>query len=314
MAMLRLSSPDHSLLELARALQKLGYRFVTVTPESHRLVNARPSNAWARDLAGVFGWSRRFDPSILPAGLFALMQAADALVSDAEGWRSRYRFSTLDELLFLHSAYPTQAADAVFFGPDTYRFVGAIAQALHVRPRPWRRAADIGCGAGPGGIFLARSNASGDVTMTDINAEALRLSAVNAALAQTPNARPCRADLLAGVEGAFDLIVANPPYMLDTAERLYRHGGGARGEGVSLAIVDTAIERLAPGGMLLLYTGSAIVDGVDAFRDAVADRLAGSGHEWSYRELDPDVFGEELARSDADRIAAIFLTLTKVTG
>lgn len=312
--MLRLSSTDQSLLELALAVRKMGYRFVTVTPESHRLVNARPGNAWARDLAGVFGWSRRFDPSILPAGLFGMMQEADAVIPDGAGWRSRYRFSTLDDILFVHSAYPTQAADAVFFGPDTYRFVGAMAQTLAARPRAWQRAADIGCGAGPAGIFLARSNPLADVTMTDINAEALRLSAVNAALAQTPKARPCHADLLSGVDGAFDLIVANPPYLLDTGKRLYRHGGGARGEGVSLAIFDTALERLAPGGTLMLYTGSAIVDGVDAFRGAIAARLADSAHDWSYRELDPDVFGEELAHADADRIAAVFLTLTKATG
>jgi len=39
--------------------------------------------------------------------------------------------------------------------------------------------------------------------------------------------------------------------------------------------------------------------------------LAGSAHSWCYREIDPDVFGEELGHLDADRIAAVFLTLKK---
>ena len=72
--------------------------------------------------------------------------------------------------------------------------------------------------------------------------------------------------------------------------------------------------RLAPGGTLLLYTGAAVVNGTDPFRAAVADRLSGRGVGWTYRELDPDVFGEELmggAYGDADRIAAVVLTAKK---
>ena len=79
--------------------------------------------------------------------------------------------------------------------------------------------------------------------------------------------------------------------------------------------MEAASERLAPGGTLLLYTGAAIVEGVDPFRTAVEERLAAApGITWSYREADPDVFGEELsggAYAAADRIAAVVLTATK---
>ena len=66
-----------------------------------------------------------------------------------------------------------------------------------------------------------------------------------------------------------DPIAANPPYLLDDSQRAYRHGGGRLGEGLSVAIADLALERLAPGGTLLLYTGSAIVDGVDALAESL---------------------------------------------
>lgn len=307
-----LSAVDFSLLELARAVEKTGYRFKTITPESHRRVNARLGNEPARDLRGIFGWSRAFDPAILPEDLFALMQAADAAAAERELWRSRVRFSTIDNLLFLHSAFPTDTADAVFFGPDTYRFVTAIREEL-IRGTlsAWHRAADIGCGSGAAGILLARENPPGSVVLTDINPAALRLARINAALARASNVKVCEANLLDGVDDDFDLIVSNPPYLLDAAKRVYRHGGGARGEGLSLAIIDAALTRLAPGGTLLLYTGAAIVGGVDPFRAAIAARLAGTAHCWRYREIDPDVFGEELAHLDADRIAAVFLTLKK---
>ena len=104
-------------------------------------------------------------------------------------------------------------ADAVFFGPDTYRFARAIKAALKERTAPIANAVDIGCGAGPGGILVAKHAPEARVLMTDINEAALRLARVNAALAGTTNAIAKRTDILLDVEGTFDLIVSNPPYI-----------------------------------------------------------------------------------------------------
>ena len=123
-----------------------------------------------------------------------------------------------------------------------------------------------------------------------------------------------RSALLDGVDGNFDLIIANPPYLVDPAARTYRHGGGPLGAGLSLRIIEAAIRRLAPGGTLLLYTGSAMIAGADPFCIAAGRLLDDARLRWSYREVDPDVFGEELDRPayrDADRIAAVVLTATK---
>jgi SAM-dependent methyltransferase len=304
------TNADTALLRLALAVRDTGYSFVTPTPATIARVNARQGTEWAGDLRGVFGWSRPFRPGLLPAGLLSLMRQARVLDDGPDGSRSLVRLSNLQGGMFLHSAYPTIAADAVFFGPDTYRFANAIL--AHPQPHGRCRAVDIGCGAGPGAILLALAHPQAEIWAVDINDAALRLTGINAALAGV-TVHLANSDLLTGLDGSFDLIVANPPYLIDPAERAYRHGGGALGAGLSLRILDTALDRLAPGGTLLLYTGAAVVDGLDRFHGAVAGRLAGVDAAWSYRELDPDVFGEELeggAYAAADRIAAVLLTLT----
>ena len=218
--------------------------------------------------------------------------------------------AALGELLLFHSAYPTDASDAVFFGPDSYRFVAAIERTLPTLARPPRRLVDIGCGAGPAAIVLAAAVPHAEVIAVDINRRALALTAANARLAGVTNLRTAISDLLSGVDGVIDVVVANPPYMLDAGARTYRHGGGGHGEGLAVAIVRAALARLAPGGTLMLYTGAPFVRQRDQLLDAVAPLLDGAGCHWRYEELDPDVFGEQLDQpgyAEVERIAAVWL-------
>jgi hypothetical protein len=309
-----LSDADRALLRLAEALRACGYEFTTPTPATHARVNGRPENEHAKDLRDVFGWSRPFSCDVVPADIFMLMDGAGILIEENGLFSSGLRVSSLDGELFFHSAFPTTEADAVFFGPDTYHFARAILAGLKQRTAPIQNAIDIGCGAGPGGILVAKHAPQARVLMTDINEGALRLARVNAALAGTENAIAQRSDILSNVDGTFDLIVSNPPYLNDALYRAYRHGGGSFGAALSLRIVEAALPRLAPAGMLVLYTGTAIVGGRDLFRDAALLALAESDFTWTYEEVDPDVFGEELELQvyrTAERIAAVVLNVRK---
>lgn len=305
---------DQALLQLGRRLRADGYRFTCVTPATHARNNARVGSERARTLRDVFGWSRPFAPGLISADELQQLQAAQVLTGEGDLLRSTVRWSSLDDLLLVHSAFPTDASDAVFFGPDSYRFAQVIHDHLQRTPKPVQHAVDIGCGTGVGALLIARAAQHAQVSAVDINPQALRYTAINAALAGVGNLSVEPSDLLDGISGTFDLIVANPPYMLDASERVYRHGGGALGAQLSLRIVEQACERLSPAGTLLLYTGVAVVEGRDALLEAIRLRLAGPQWSWVYREVDPDVFGEQLLEPGyerVERIAAVALTVTR---
>src|SRR5690606_35077169 len=63
---------------------------------------------------------------------------------------------SLEGELFIHSSFPTTQQDAVFFGPDTYRFVYHLKQYLATEPRPFKRAAEICCGTSAAAISIAK--------------------------------------------------------------------------------------------------------------------------------------------------------------
>lgn len=305
---------DQALLQLGQRLRADGYRFTCVTPATHALINAREGCGQAENLRDVFGWSRPFAPRLLSADKLQLLERAQVLVPRGELLASQVRWSSLDEVLLVHSAFPTDTSDAVFFGPDSYRFAQVIHEHLQHSPTRVEEAVDIGCGSGVGALLIARAAQHAHVSAVDINPLALRFTAINAALAGISNVSVEPSDVLDGITGTFDLIVANPPYMLDRGARTYRHGGGSLGAELSLRIVEQACERLSRHGTLLLYTGVAIVDGRDALLEAVRLRLAGPQWAWVYREIDPDVFGEQLAEPGyerVERIAAVALSVTR---
>lgn len=304
---------EAAVLALARAVRETGYAFTTVTPATHAHVNARPRNAEARTLRDVFGWSRPFRAEVLPEPILRLMRAAGAVIEDGPLLRPTIRFSSLDGEMLAHSSYPPNAADAVFFGPDTMRFAAAVIDHLESRTNPVRRAVDIGCGSGAAGICIAKRAPGAEVVLVDINPAAMRAARVNARLAGTEGVSVRRSDMLRDVEGRFDLIVSNPPFMIDAAARAYRHGGGPLGAGLTLAVAEQAMERLAPGGSLVLFTGAAIVEGEDPFREAVTARCTRAGLDWTYREFDPDEYGEELADPIYDAVERLALVVVTVT-
>lgn len=304
---------DTALLDLLAALTARGYRHVTTTPDSHARVLARRLGP-ARSLADIFGWSRPFAPDVLPDDLLEPLRASEMLDDHGALLRACVRVSTVRGRNFLHSAYPTTAADAVFLGPDSYRFANLTAGELAAAPlRSAARIVDIGTGSGVGAVVAASGSPGATVVATDPNRHALRFARINAAAAGMAVTTVATRGLT-DVPGAFDLALANPPFIVDAGARTYRHGGGMHGGQLSLDLATEALGKLAPGGRLILYTGSAIVGGADRLGTALAEAAAVAECTLRYRELDPDVFGEELSNpgyEEVDRIAIVAAVFTR---
>ncbi|MES2423561.1 MAG: class I SAM-dependent methyltransferase [Pseudomonadota bacterium] len=302
-----------ALVALLAALQGSGYAFTTPTPLTQQRVLQRRQGAVAQSLRDVFGWNLTFDASQLAQPAIALAQQAGVLQPQGNFFRSTVRVSSLHGQCYLHSAFPTDAADAVFFGPDTYRFANFLRQHLQGESRTGLRLLDIGCGSGAGGLYAASLCPHSQLVLNDINPQALRFAAANAQAAGVA-AHFALGDALSAVQGDFDLIIANPPYLADDAHRAYRDGGSRLGRALSVRMATEALPRLKPGGRLLLYTGVAMVDGRDPFLDEMEPLLNTAPGQWQYHEIDPDVFGEELERpayQHCDRIAAVGLAFTR---
>lgn len=304
---------EFALLKLLAALDAADYDFVATTPATHARVVARPEKSRARDLRDIFGWNVPFAPEILPREMLAALERADALEQRDGGLlHSKVRVSRIHQRLFVHSAYPTEEEDAVFFGPDSYRFVEFVQRELG-RVGKVRRLVDIGAGGGVGGIKAAALVPGARITLADVNPIALRFAAINAAHAGL-EVELVESAGLEGVSGAIDLAIANPPYVMDESDRTYRDGGGMHGAQLSFDWTIEAARRLEAGGRMLLYTGVAIIDGRDELRAALERDLPALGCSLRYREIDPDIFGEELEKPpyrEVERIAAVGAVVEK---
>jgi len=104
------------------------------------------------------------------------------------------------------------------------------------------------------------------VTATDISGAALEIARRNAARHGVADRVACvETSYLDGVAGPFDLITANPPYVLDAAKPILgadvRHEpdvalfGGPEGLRDIAGVLDAAVAKLDRGGWLVMEFG-----------------------------------------------------------
>lgn len=131
---------------------------------------------------------------------------------------------------------------------------------------------DVGTGSGVIALSLAAEFPEAEMTAVDISDEALALARENAMrLGLQDRVRFTKGNLLTEVEGTFDLIVANLPYVANgdsTLSREVRHDpaaalfGGESGDELVRELIGAACDRLRSGGMLALEIGIGQADGL----------------------------------------------------
>ena len=125
---------------------------------------------------------------------------------------------------------------------------------------------DVGTGSGVIALTLATEFPEAKISGIDISEDALALARENAArLDLSDRVRFFKSDLLENVDGIFDLIVANLPYIAaqdrHTLSREVLHDpevalfAGGQGDELVRVLIDQAPARMRPGGMLALEVG-----------------------------------------------------------
>jgi release factor glutamine methyltransferase len=127
------------------------------------------------------------------------------------------------------------------------------------------RVLDMGCGSGVLGLSLAVARPAWQVSLADVSEDALALSQENAQSLGIENVAFVHSDLFSSLDGDFDLIVANLPYVPEvdrqdlTPEVLHDPDlalfGGNDGLDVIRRFVPEAFARLRSGGHVALEIG-----------------------------------------------------------
>jgi SAM-dependent methyltransferase len=219
--------------------------------------------------------------------------------------RATVRLAPCDDLLIASDLHGSGGADHV---AGVHRPSAGL-QALTVR-RPVERALDVGTGNGIQALLLARH--AEHVVATDVNERALAFAAFNAALNGVENIEFRAGSFLEPVEGEqFDVVAANPPYVISPeTEFVFRDSGLGR-DRVSEQLVRALPSVLAEDGFATVMI-SWIQQGDEAtaapqrwleesgcdawlFHTALEDPL-GAAASWNRDIDDPERFERQLDR------------------
>jgi len=311
------TSQQQALLYLLNFLKQQDYQFTAITPLSHQRILDRKQNDVNKEitLKDIFGWNLGFKKTDLNPALFSILEEHQLLKIQENLYLSQVRVASLNNALFIHSAFPTIEQDAVFFGPDTYRFAYHLKQYLASRSDPLKRAVELCCGTSAAAISIAKYFPDYDeLIVADLNPKALLYSQMNIDFAGLKKIHPVQSDLFANLQGQFDLIFANPPYLIDPHQRQYRHGGDELdGNALSFRIIKEGIQHLNPRGCIFLYTGVTVTQDGNRFLAHLKNLMRQYKNiSWSYEEIDPDIFGEELEQPAYQHVDRIALALVKI--
>lgn len=130
---------------------------------------------------------------------------------------------------------------------DTYLLIESLSVL------PGERVLEIGAGTGIVSLHCAKAGAQ--VTAVDISEEAVDCTRRNA-MRNLLTFNVSRSDLFENVNGRFDLIIFNPPYLPDTEQRDARWSGGRTGLDIVRRFLVQARSYLEKDGRIVLVLSS----------------------------------------------------------
>ena len=152
---------------------------------------------------------------------------------------------------FFYKDMELDVPESVYFPREDSELLAGVIESMRLKDKD---ALEVGCGSGLLSIIMARKHAR--VTAVDINPAAVE--------ATTENAKKNHIHLIARtsylfdrVEGKFDLIVFNPPYLpVGEDENDITYSGGSTGREIIEVFVSYARNYLKKGGRILMIISS----------------------------------------------------------
>ncbi|GAB3222866.1 methyltransferase [Glycomyces halotolerans] len=268
-----------------------------------------PLGVWTRLFTvGVEVDERAAADAIAPLGIGEALESGLLLRGDggvAAGWGLQF---SGESAVFSDQCPGTTGAR----NRDHVLGVGGASQLLldATLREPVGTALDLGTGCGVQALEL--SGHAGSVTATDLSERALAFAALNAEI-NGVELELLRGDLLEPVAGRrFDLVVANPPFVIATPGSGWTYrDAGREADGVAAELAGAAIELLEPGGTMQFLANWLHVGGAD-WAERVASWFPESGAGvWAVERevLDPLDYVRTWQRDsgetgDADQAAA----------
>lgn len=127
----------------------------------------------------------------------------------------------------------------------------------NVEVKPEEKFLEMGCGSGL--ISLHAAKAGADVTAADINPHAVECTKRNAAR-NNLKVKVVQSDLFENVEGDFDVLIFNPPYLPEETRSTSwiekSWSGGNEGSEAAIRFLEDAWKHLLPGGSIYMILSS----------------------------------------------------------
>lgn len=132
---------------------------------------------------------------------------------------------------------------------------------------PGEKVLEIGCGTGIIALHCAKAGAR--VTASDASPDAVRCARANA-MRNKLDLEVVESDLFGKIDGVFDEIIFNPPYLPEEGSRDQRWSGGASGIETTMRFLERAKDHLSERGRV--HTIVSSLANAEGFEDS-AERL-----------------------------------------
>ncbi len=222
-----------------------------------------------------------------------------------------YRIVPVDRLLITCSPpHEFDTVNYVHIGRDTITLWNLLKEECK---KSVNDVLEIGCGAGFHSLWL--SQFAQNVTATDISQRALEFTKVNARINGINNITTKISDVYSDVQGKFDLIISNPPYMFlpeEYSKRIYSNGGYL-GTEILMKILLGLDDHLKDNGISFILAESYIKENdSNTLNEIIKDVFLGKPYTISLIQLRYQPLGNLVTFYKKHKISHSILYLIKI--